>query len=409
MFAAGDGLVWVLLLVGVLWRTRARIRQLRARAASSDSELADLAATTREWMWEADTRFVLLSCGPAVARLLGRSPAQMVGRSLFDFMDDSSVPRARSVLAGAVESGSGWDDIESNWRHADGSLVVMAGSAVPVFAAGGELTGFRGTRGVVAAQHMTPALADAVRHIECILEDEALQVALQPIIDLESGRCVAVEALSRFADGSSPATVFPIAQEVGRAADLELLALRRAFDAVAVMAAGITLSVNASAVCVVDPRFVTELSRPDVDLSRVILEITEHRAVRSYAEIAEVLDPLRHRGLRVAVDDVGAGYASFDHVLKLRPDVIKIDRSLIVDVDKDPARRSFVTAIMLLALDLGAVVTAEGVERQEELDALANLGVDHAQGYLIARPSLDAEEWRRWQDSRWSNDSHAMA
>ena len=128
-----------------------------------------------------------------------------------------------------------------------------------------------------------------------------------------------------------------------------------------------------------------------------------------YHEIAAVLDPLRKRGLRIAVDDVGAGYASFSHVLGLRPDVIKIDRSLVVDIDKDLARRSFVTAIVLLAIDLRARVTAEGVERPEELTALAVLGVDQAQGYLLCRPTLDTDQWKRWPQNEWATARQALA
>lgn len=408
-FAAWSGLLWLVLLAGLLWRSRARIHQLRAWAASRDSELADLVATSHEWTWESDIRFVLVSCGPAVARLLGRSPAEMVGRSLFEFMDDSDLPRARAVLTGALASGVGWDDVVIAWRHVDGSRLIMAGSAVPVVGSGGEVVGFRGSRAVVAAQRMTPELVDAARHIERIIEEEGLRIALQPVIDLTNRRCVAVEALSRFSDGSAPATLFAMAEEIGKGADLELLAIRKAFETLQMLPADVALSVNASAACVTDPRFSAELSTRDVHLSRVIVEITEHSAVTCYREIAAVLDPLRERGLRVAVDDVGAGYASFNHVLGLRPDVIKIDRSLVVDIDKDLARRSFVTAIMLLALDLRASVTAEGVERPEELAALVDLGVEHAQGYLISCPSLDREQWRRWPQVDWVELSQPMA
>jgi len=114
-----------------------------------------------------------------------------------------------------------------------------------------------------------------------------------------------------------------------------------------------------------------------------------------------VLAPARERGVRLAVDDTGAGYASLNHVLQLRPDIIKIDRSLITGLSSDPARRSLVTALVLLALDLGASVTAEGVETPQELETLASLGVDDAQGYLLARPTTNALRWRHWYDRNW--------
>ena len=118
-----------------------------------------------------------------------------------------------------------------------------------------------------------------------------------------------------------------------------------------------------------------------------------------------MLAPLRERGLRVAVDDTGAGYASLSHVLSLRPDVVKLDRSLIAQVAHDPARRSLITALMLLSLDLGATVTAEGVETAGELDVLVSLGIDHVQGYLLAHPTTDVERWEKWWARNWLQPS----
>ena len=400
---------WLLLLAVVMWRARTHMGSIWLRLFRTDAQFADLAATTREWTWETDTRFVIVSCGPAVVRLLGRSPVEMVGRSMFDFIDEADVPRARSMLATALESGGGWEDVELSWRHADGHRLVMVGNAVPVRGSRGDIVGFRGARSVVSTQRLTPALVDAARHIQQIIENQSLEVALQPVIDLTTHEWVSAEALARFTDGSQPGTVFPMAEEIGRGADLELLALRRALDALSALPEGVSLSVNASPAFVLDPRFSRAMTTSGLDLSRLILEITEHSAVTSYPALTAVLDPLRAKGLRLAVDDTGAGYASFHHVLNLRPDIIKIDRSLIIDIDHDLARRSFVTAIMLLALDLGAAVTAEGIERREELDALATLGVDHAQGYLICRPSTDTSQWETWRYTDWVSSTHAVA
>jgi EAL domain-containing protein (putative c-di-GMP-specific phosphodiesterase class I) len=111
--------------------------------------------------------------------------------------------------------------------------------------------------------------------------------------------------------------------------------------------------------------------------------------------------PHRERGLRLALDDAGAGYASFSHVLKLRPDIIKLDRSLVTGIDDDGARRAFVTAIAVLALEMQAQVTAEGVETTSQLDVLRCLGVDTVQGYLLARPTLDRTRLRAWGDRDW--------
>ena len=104
--------------------------------------------------------------------------------------------------------------------------------------------------------------------------------------------------------------------------------------------------------------------------------------------------------MRFAIDDTGAGYASLSHVLKLHPDIIKLDRDLIDTLDTDAARRSLVTALVLLALDIGATVTGEGVETVGPARGAHSLGVDQAQGYHLARPSTDRSDWDRW----WTHD-----
>jgi EAL domain-containing protein (putative c-di-GMP-specific phosphodiesterase class I) len=89
-------------------------------------------------------------------------------------------------------------------------------------------------------------------------------------------------------------------------------------------------------------------------------------------------------------------------VLQLNPDIIKLDRALIENLDDDRARRSLVTALVLLALDIGASVTGEGVETDTQKDTLATLGVDQAQGYLLDRPTTDHNVWQRWWSRSWA-------
>jgi EAL domain-containing protein (putative c-di-GMP-specific phosphodiesterase class I) len=139
----------------------------------------------------------------------------------------------------------------------------------------------------------------------------------------------------------------------------------------------------------------------DVPLGRLVIEVTEHARVRSYSQLQDALRRLHARGVRLAVDDTGAGYASLSHVLQLRPSIIKIDRSLITDIRTDPARRSLVTALVLLGLDLGATVTGEGIETPDERETLADLGVGFGQGYLLARPSTALADWRSWAHRSW--------
>ena len=131
-----------------------------------------------------------------------------------------------------------------------------------------------------------------------------------------------------------------------------------------------------------------------------MLEITEHESVSDYEPLTNTLGFARSRGLRLAVDDAGSGYASFRHILTLRPDYIKLDRDLTAGIDTDAARRALASAVVMFALELDAQVTAEGVETEGELDTLCSLSVDAAQGYYLARPSTDPVEWARWAGRR---------
>jgi hypothetical protein len=124
-----------------------------------------------------------------------------------------------------------------------------------------------------------------------------------------------------------------------------------------------------------------------VDARRVVLEITEHSSVTHYEDLVRDLDELRGLGVRVAVDDAGAGYASFRHILALRPHTIKLDRDMVCGIDEDRAREVLVGALASFADSLGATVVAEGVETAGELDTLVRLGITCGQGYYLARPA----------------------
>jgi EAL domain-containing protein (putative c-di-GMP-specific phosphodiesterase class I) len=241
-------------------------------------------------------------------------------------------------------------------------------------------------------------LAAARHRVADLVEERGVQIALQPIIDLATGLLVGAEALARFPDGRCADTWFEEASTTGQALDLDRVAFTAACRAASALPEGCYLSVNATPELLLSGNLVATLVEQHVPLDRLVIEVTEHVKIASYGDLKACLLALRERGVRLAIDDTGAGYASFNHVLQLRPDIIKIDRSLIADLTEDPARRSLVTALVLLALDLDATVVAEGVESASELTTLGALGVDYAQGYLLARPSTNRLRWERWAD-----------
>ncbi len=226
--------------------------------------------------------------------------------------------------------------------------------------------------------------------IRQILEEPArLSIAYQPIVDLASDRrTIGLEALARFPDGGGdPSCWFRDAELVGLGVQLEETAIRRALEPVDRIPRDVYVAVNTSPATLMAPGF-PELFA-GIDPGRVVVEVTEHAPVDDYAVLRERLDQLAFAGIRLAVDDAGAGYASLRHILKLRPDVIKLDISLTRNIDEELLQRALAAALVTFARELGAAIVAEGVERPEEVVALAELGVRYAQGYHFARPSLD--------------------
>ena len=124
----------------------------------------------------------------------------------------------------------------------------------------------------------------------------------------------------------------------------------------------------------------------DDEAGRLVVEITEHAPVDDYDQLKKALDPLRERGLRLAVDDAGAGFASLRHILNLAPDIIKLDRTLIDRIDEDCSRQALAAGLISFADKIDAAIVAEGIEREEEVHALDELGVGFGQGYFFARP-----------------------
>lgn len=215
---------------------------------------------------------------------------------------------------------------------------------------------------------------------------EALAIHFQPVFDLADLRIVGVEALARFPSEPDvpPEAWFADADEVGQRLELEIEAARRAFRMLPELPDALHCSINASPATVLGEEF-----RAMVASSagrRLVVEITEHAVVEDYEAIAGVTEEIRQGGGRLAVDDVGAGFASLRHILRLSPDVIKIDRSLTAGVDRDAGARALARALIAFAAATGAVVVAEGLERQEELETMRDLGVGFGQGRHLGEP-----------------------
>ena len=227
------------------------------------------------------------------------------------------------------------------------------------------------------------AIADRVRNA---LAARAFRIVYQPIVDLAEGVVVAVEALSRFtAEPYGPPDVwFADAWQVGMGAELELAAFEAALADLHHVPAGCRVAVNLSPPVIAHPDLLGYVAAAGP--ARVVIELTEHVAVHDYDRVRSAVAILRGRGAKLAVDDMGAGFASFRHIVKLAPDIIKLDRELVSGIDADPVRRSVATAMVNFASDVGSDIVAEGIETRGELDAVRALGIRYGQGMLLGAP-----------------------
>jgi diguanylate cyclase (GGDEF)-like protein len=207
----------------------------------------------------------------------------------------------------------------------------------------------------------------------------------QPVVALASGHLVGYEALARFAaqPKRSPEAWFAQAHGCGLGPDLEAAAIQAALEPVG-RPLNTHLALNVSPSALTSGPVVRALPR---ELTGIVIEITEHEFVSGDDRLADVLDELRERGARIALDDAGAGYAGLTQVMRVRPDIVKLDRDLTKGIHADPARMVLVESFVRFARRTGAVVCAEGIESLDDLAVLGDLDVQWGQGFALARPA----------------------
>ena len=227
-----------------------------------------------------------------------------------------------------------------------------------------------------------------------ILHESSLNAVFQPIIDLRSGELYGYEGLIRGPEGSalhSPVRLFQEAREQGLGLETERLALQVILAAFSRLELPGKIFINMSPECFQaqsgslgeNLSFLNRLAlRPD----RVVLELTENQATVDFTAMREAMDRCRRSGLRIAMDDLGAGHSTLRLWSELRPDFVKLDMHFIQGLHLDPIKRQFVHSMQLIAEKAGTALIAEGIETEAELLLLQDLGIPSGQGYHIARP-----------------------
>lgn len=392
-------LATIFLLAAVIWQTTRSARRVGAAQLAAREERdrffdvsSDLLATAR-----ADGYFVRLN--PAWKATLGYELEELMSRPFVDFVhpDDRL---ATTVETGLVANeGRTTLNFQNRYRHRDGSYRWLEWTATPS-ADGSHM--YAAARDVTIRKHEEECLqapilaararqAEALQAIEATIGARTFRPVFQPVVDLSSGLVVGFEALTRFDDGGRPDLKFAAAIECGLGIELETVTLEAALRESAVLPANAWLSLNVSPALLTEVQILQRVLR---ETSRsIILEVTEHEAIGSYAECRQAVARLGPN-VRLAVDDAGAGIANFSHLVELRPQFVKIDAGLVRGVDTDAGRAAVIVGLTHFSAAAGCSVIAEGIETEAERATLATLGAGLGQGYLLGRPAA-AETWKR--------------
>ncbi len=227
-----------------------------------------------------------------------------------------------------------------------------------------------------------------------IIIEESVRTHYQPIIDLQSGKIFAYEALSRGPQGSpmeSPLMLFGVADKTNLSFELDRLCRRKAIMNLKGLGDDQKIFINTFPTTMHDPEFRGEsldriLNASGLKGENIVFEVTERFAIENYELFQKEQSYFSSRGFGLAVDDIGSGYGSLEAIAHLRPQYVKVDISIVSEIEKNPVKQELLKAIRDIARKINSKVLAEGIETKEELEVVRSFGCDYAQGYLLGRP-----------------------
>jgi EAL domain-containing protein (putative c-di-GMP-specific phosphodiesterase class I) len=217
---------------------------------------------------------------------------------------------------------------------------------------------------------------------------ETIHIAHQPIVSWSKRSVFAYEALLRSREPSlpHPGAVLDAAERLGRIHDLGRKIRTKAIEPLGRLPDDVALFLNLHPSDLLDEQLFATDGPLAAVASRVVLEITERASLHGMSDVRARVASLRKLGFRIAIDDLGAGYAGLTSFALLEPDIVKLDMALVRDLHREPTKQTLVRTMISMCKELGVVVTGEGIETLEERDELARAGCDLMQGYLFARP-----------------------
>ncbi|MFC5528582.1 EAL domain-containing protein [Cohnella yongneupensis] len=250
---------------------------------------------------------------------------------------------------------------------------------------------------------ITPQMKHLRIQMEQIIEKGTITVLAQPIMNLTSGDVYGWEILTRGPENSIlhlPDELFQFASQARLLTKLEFLVVKRALEEIAFRKVREPVFLNVTAVTLSHPLFLTHVlqcleKHPPLSPQQIYFEITERHEVTNFRAMVDILQTYRKHGFKFAVDDAGSGYSSLQLIGELVPELIKIDRSVIQQVDRIAIKESLLKALVAAAREIKCELVAEGVEREEEMDVLFRLDVKMGQGFYFAKPNVLLHEHER--------------
>ncbi|PLR92618.1 EAL domain-containing protein [Bacillus sp. T33-2] len=229
-----------------------------------------------------------------------------------------------------------------------------------------------------------------------IVSERNIRLLAQPIIDVATKQIRAWEMLTRGPEGSaleSPLHLFSVARQTGHLYELEMIVLEKTFQQIKLTGCSHDIFINFTPVTLGSKHFLRDLKKilamyKGIFPGQITIEVTERDSIEGIDNFVYNIKVLRAMGFKIAVDDTGAGYASLNTISEIMPDIIKIDRSVIQNIDKNSVKESMLKGLILIAREAGSLVVAEGIESAEEASVLSRNNVDLAQGYFYARPGM---------------------
>ena len=232
---------------------------------------------------------------------------------------------------------------------------------------------------------------DLIEELKKIIDQKLIEPHFQPIVDLNTFAPLGFEVLSRSSLSellNTPDLLFKISLAGDMYFQLEMVCWEQGFKKWKSFNRPEKVFLNCAPSFIENKNFTPELLiEKGFKIENIVLEITERICIQNYGLFFKKVDELKKRGLKVAVDDIGSGFASLDMIAQTRPDFVKIDMFLVRDIHRDTLKQSIIEAIINFCRNGKIATIAEGVESQEELQQLIKMGVDAAQGYYLAKPA----------------------